>query len=288
MGGGGFVQKNSLWLKKLEAEISWFENLPKELWIFTPKFLRGQDCYFTEYLYNNTLAELFVFGRLPIFIWNKIFYSLKDFLNKLHSFKNENLILNFDYKTKTLQRLKEFSKQSSIDLNQKWQLGDKILPSVLELIERLDKYLKNPKSYTLIHGDFCFSNIMYDFRANNIKTFDPRGMDFDENISNFGDENYDLAKLVHSVFGYYDFIIAGFYNIKIKGNVIKFSFSSHNELQNIQKVFLEIFKPNKEIFALNIHLFLSMLPLHKDCKERQIAFLANALRLFCEFFKEEL
>lgn len=286
--GGGMVQKTSSWLKKIEAEISWFESLPKELCIFIPQFLRGQGCYFTEYIYNNTLAELFVFGKLPNYVWVRIFYSLKDFLDKLHSFKNENLVLNFDYKAKILQRLEEFSKQNNIDLNQKWQLGDKTLPSILELVKKLDKYIKSPKCYTLIHGDFCFSNIMYDFRANSIKTFDPRGMDFDEKISNFGDANYDLAKLVHSVFGYYDFIIAGFYNLKIKANTIQFSFFHHNELKNIQKSFLEIFKPDKEIFALNIHLFLSMLPLHKDCKERQMAFLANALRLFDEFFEEEL
>lgn len=286
--GGGFVQKNSSWLKKIEAEILWFENLPKELWNFIPKFFRGEGCYFTEYLYNNTLAELFVFGKLPTPIWKKIFTSLKTFLDKLHSFKSENLVLNFDYKAKTLQRLEEFSKQSGIELHQKWQLENTIFPPVLELVERLDKYLKNPKFYTLIHGDFCFSNIMYDFRANCIKTFDPRGMDFSETFSNFGDKNYDLAKLVHSIFGYYDFIIAGFYSLKIKNNIIKLSFSHSNEFKDIQKSFLEIFKPNKEIFALNIHLFLSMLPLHKDSKERQMAFLANALRLFGEFFKEEL
>ncbi len=250
--------------------------------------MRGQNCYFTEYIYNNTLAELFVFGKLPDYIWVKIFYALKDFLDKLHSFKGENLVLNFDYKTKILQRLEEFSKQSGVNLNTKFSLNARLFPPILELVKKLNKYIKSPKFYTLIHGDFCFSNITYDFRAGNIKTFDPRGMDFNEKISNFGDKNYDLAKLTHSVFGYYDFIISEFYDLKIKENMIKFSFHHQNELSAIQKSFLEIFKPDKEIFALTIHLFLSMLPLHKDCKQRQMAFLANSLRLFEEFFKEEL
>lgn len=39
---------------------------------------------------------------------------------------------------------------------------------------------------SLIHGDFCFSNIMYDFRAGAIKTFDPRGCDFNGKITPCG------------------------------------------------------------------------------------------------------
>ncbi|MCW1552957.1 hypothetical protein OLS59_07125 [Campylobacter jejuni] len=33
---------------------------------------------------------------------------------------------------------------------------------------------------------------------------------------------YDFAKLVHSVFGLYDFIIAGFFECKFNGNNIEF------------------------------------------------------------------
>ena len=36
----------------------------------------------------------------------------------------------------------------------------------------------------------------------------------------------------------------------------------------------------KEILAITVHLFLSMLPLHSDNSKRQDAFIANALRLF--------
>jgi hypothetical protein len=36
------------------------------------------------------------------------------------------------------------------------------------------------------------------------------------------------------------------------------------------------------VYPIMIHLFLSMLPLHSDNKERQKAMLANALRLYVE------
>jgi len=280
------ILKSSKWHKKIQAEIFWFENLPQALQIYTPKFQAQKDSYLLEYLYNNTLAELFVFGNLPDFIWKRIFLCLKEFLSSLHSFKTSKK-LNFDYKSKTLQRLQTFSKENNFDLKSKLIINGKEKLSILELLKSLEKFTPNPKEYSLIHGDFCFSNIMFDFRADSIKTFDPRGLDFDENITNYGDLNYDLAKLAHSVLGFYDFIIAGFFKAKITKNSISFSLQQDEQTKAIQKSFKEVFKPSKQIYAVMIHLFLSMLPLHNDNKNRQIAFLANAYRLWDEFFKEQ-
>ncbi|EPD4174519.1 hypothetical protein ACR99Z_000137 [Campylobacter jejuni] len=55
---------------------------------------------------------------------------------------------------------------------------------------------------------------------------------------------------------------------------------------DIQKEFLNIFDIDDNIKALTLHLFLSMLPLHNDSKEKQMAFLANAFILYDKFFKE--
>ncbi|EAJ5931835.1 capsular biosynthesis protein, partial [Campylobacter coli] len=52
------------------------------------------------------------------------------------------------------------------------------------------------------------------------------------------------------------------------------------------KEFLNIFNIDDNIKALTLHLFLSMLPLHNDFKEKQMAFLANAFILYDKFFKE--
>ena len=61
-----------------------------------------------------------------------------------------------------------------------------------------------------MHGDFCFSNILYDFKSQSIKVIDPRGLSGDgKEQSIYGDLRYDVAKLAHSVIGKYDFIIAG-------------------------------------------------------------------------------
>ncbi|MCW1529060.1 hypothetical protein OLR80_01745, partial [Campylobacter jejuni] len=57
---------------------------------------------------------------------------------------------------------------------------------ILTLVDKLDFYMNDMNEFSLIHGDFCFSNIMYDFRAGAIKTFDPRGCDFNGKITPCG------------------------------------------------------------------------------------------------------
>ncbi|HEB9356578.1 TPA: capsular biosynthesis protein [Campylobacter coli] len=281
----GYIKKSSFWQEKIKAEINWFDNLPKELFIYTPKVVTYKDSYEIEYLCNNTLAELYVFGKLPSYVWKRIFKSLKEFLDKLHSFSSNDKDINFNCKEKTLKRLQEFSKQSGIDLHKTIVINSKSYPSILTLVEKLDFYISDVNEFMLIHGDFCFSNIMYDFRAGTIKTFDPRGFDFSGKITPYGDKNYDFAKLIHSVFGLYDFIIAGFFECKFDSDKIEFFIEEDNNILNIQKEFLNIFNMDDNTKALTLHLFLSMLPLHNDFKERQMAFLANAFILYDKFFK---
>ncbi|TXK56847.1 capsular biosynthesis protein [Campylobacter helveticus] len=280
-----YIIKNSSWSEKIKAEKEWFENLPPELLIYTPRYFSQKKGYALEYLCQNTLSELFVFGNLPSFVWEKIFLSIKDFLKICHSYKSEEK-LNFNYKEKTLSRLKEFSRQRKIKLDKPFIFNHNICPSLNELVEFTDEFLPYVKEFVLIHGDFCFSNIMYDFRSDLIKTYDPRGMDFNSKISIFGDANYDFAKLIHSVLGLYDFIIAGFYECKLKGYELNFKLELSDNIFKIQETFRGIFKVDKSLLALCLHLFLSMLPLHYDDEKRQNALLANTYRIYT-LLKEE-
>ncbi len=67
---------------------------------------------------------------------------------------------------------------------------------------------------------------------------------------------------------------------------IEFFIEEDKNILDIQKEFLNIFNIDDNIKALTLHLFLSMLPLHNDFKEKQMAFLANAFILYDKFFKE--
>lgn len=281
-----FVLKTSNLKNKIEAEIAWFQALPQKLSFYIPKFIiQNKSAYKTQYLYLNTLSELYVFSRLSLLTWERILTCTKSFLDKLHSLKKpSNLKLNFNYKQKSLERLKAFSRQHHFNLSKALTLefrGETFkLPSILNILDILDESLPKKQDFCFIHGDFCFSNIMFDFRSNEPICFDPRGLDFDGQVTAFGDKNYDFAKLAHSLIGLYDFLIAGFFELEFKDYHFKFELEE-SLVKGLEESFFKIFKlDRKMIYALIIHLFLSMLPLHEEDKTRQFAFLANALRLF--------
>ncbi|EAK9945615.1 capsular biosynthesis protein [Campylobacter lari] len=280
-----FVIKSSNWSSKIRAEINWFRNFPQEYSIYLPRFYcENTDSYQLEYLYHNTLLELFVFGNLPHYIWRSIFESIKVFLDVIHKFKSDKEII-FDYKAKTLKRLKQVN-HPEISFTKKYFFNNHESISVHEILNLLDKNISQKQDIALIHGDFCFSNIIYDFRAKNIKTFDPRGMDFDENITVYGDMCYDYAKLIHSVLGLYDFIVSGFSRCEIQEDKIFFSIDVSDEIAKIQEEFFTIFEINKQICSITIHLFASMLSLHADDSDRQKALFANIFRIYF-YFKDK-
>ena len=286
----GFVTKSSQMVGKLDGEINWFNSFSEELSLYIPRFYSSKDglSYKTEYLYHNTLSELFVFGKLPLYVWKKIFEALQSFLEKLHTVTIIDENINFDYKYKTQERLKVYANKNSINLDQTWIYNGEKMPSINKIVYTLDDYIcKNDNVFSFIHGDFCFSNIMYDFKSGDIKVFDPRGIDFDGKVTAFGDKNYDYAKLMHSVIGLYDFIISGFYECNINNYEISFIIDIDSEIYEIQKLFFQMFHLEKEkTYAIMIHLFLSMLPLHDDNKNKQDALLSNMFRLYKNLLEE--
>jgi len=284
-----YVYKQSNFIGKLDGEINWFQNIPEELSLNIPRFYStSSEIYKTEYLYLNTLSELFIFGKLSLDSWEKIFYAIKSFTSKLHNYKyNDNKSINFDFKFKTLERVSIFSKERNISLTQEWIFNKIKMPSIEFIIEDINSAVNTINNFSFIHGDLCFSNIMYDFRSDDIKVFDPRGIDFNGNVTVYGDSRYDFAKLTHSVIGLYDLILADFFECSIDNNQIYFNIEISKDTQMIQNTFLEIFDIETKgvIMAITIHLFISMLPLHNDNLKKQDALFANIFRLYKIFKK---
>jgi hypothetical protein len=142
--------------------------------------------------------------------------------------------------------------------------------------------------HTLVHGDFCFSNIFYDFRSQRIRVIDPRGLTGDGEISPYGDCRYEVGKLHHSAVGKYDLIAAGAFSLQRHGPLdFSFSLPENESSLAVEHPFLESSFPcltplQAAAHPISILLFLSMLPLHADDTDRQLALLANAMRLFLE------
>ncbi len=294
----GIVNKQSVDSVKMDGEASWYENTPASLKPFLPQFIQrdgeGEKTkgYSIEYLPMASISELFVFGRLDADTWSDIFDSCSDFLGKASKVACVNEMLPNEYNrqtyyNKTLARLEDFSKDSGISLDLEWTINGQSCPSIRGVLDSVwAKIDKTPPKPSFIHGDFCFSNILYDFRSNRIKTLDPRGIDANRVVSCFGDARYDIAKLAHSAIGLYDFIIAGQYLLEEKGYTMNFSFKeSSNYIDGVGRMFWNatFWKMNfdpQDIQSIVVTLFLSMVPLHKDSRERQMAFLANAFRLY--------
>lgn len=294
------VEKASRNEKKMAAEANWFESLPPQMSINTPKLIsklvesKKVTGYSLEYLYLLPLSDLFVFGELSVGSWKQIFSSAANLLKGFATHSLESVCpisLNKLYLAKTIQRLDEFAQTSGFDVHRPLMLkGSELPPSSLhEMAQQASKFINVPSQADIgiMHGDFCFSNILYDSRVQCIKMIDPRGIDLDGNLSIYGDRRYDYAKMYHSVVGLYDFIIAGRYELSNSGvhDAFDFKVLSSSFQNQLEKVFnehvLQVSGYSEiEILAINVHLFISMLPLHGDRPDRQMAMIANAMRLY--------
>ena len=285
------VRKRSEQRGKVSAEAAWFSTIPGALRVFTPQLVDVESRgYATEYLYLSTLGELYVFGRLPVFVWHRIFGTCRDFLQQANEHRPDVSPCSDHrdaYRNKTMERLNDFASESGFDLDRPISVNGRQPVSLREVADTVSA-LQRPATLSdvcVVHGDFCFSNILYDFRVEAIKVIDPRGLTMAGEPSIFGDRRYDLAKLYHSVVGRYDHIVAGYVDCERHGDEMTLRFPKDRYLHEIEDCFRVLLLDSDrelelDIAAITIQLFLSMLPLHNDRPDRQQAFAANAIRLF--------
>lgn len=277
------VTKSSEDIIKMQAESNWLTSIPVQLKKYAPNvYGEKHNGYTIEYLYNSSLANIFVFGNLDVNSLKSILDKCIDYINTEKQYKPyEKIDTNYLYTEKTLSRL------SYLDLDEKYIINGVQVGSIRDIITELDAYIDKDcyKYNSIMHGDLCFSNILYDSRSNHIKLIDPRGIDNKYNVSIYGDWRYDVAKLAHSVVGKYDFIIANRFKYKENSSTdIEFKIECDNlyEIEELDKYFDKFFD-FKMYYPIMINLFLSMIPLHNDNTLRQKAMLANALYLYVKF-----
>lgn len=302
----GWLRKQSSNSKKILGEFSWFERIPNDLQIYCPRtYLDENDrndskAYFIEYLNIPPLNELYVYGENQPKFWKNIFSLCFDFLNQAKSYtltekqKKEAIESQTHLvRTKTFSRMENVKQSfSNIDFDSPVNFNGRTVNSINYIVARCIELAESTASQpTICHGDFCFSNILFDSRANRIKVIDPRGIDWLDRPTITGDLNYDLAKLTHSAIGMYDHIIAGHYALSYDKTElplhIEFEIFSSNKMNEVHDIFMDKMRQYNfdiaTIIPLTVLLFLSMLPLHNDDNDRQIALLANAIRLYDSF-----
>lgn len=296
-----YVEKSGSQYNKLKAEATWFESLPANIRLFTPQYLGSCDestefSYKIEYLYNLALNEVFVFSEISILLWREIFKSCFEFLNSARSHQGPSCEASLKrfVQSKSESRIKSYPENLNSFIDNEWRINGSEYVSFESMFDDTMSVISEGEGdkSTLIHGDFCFSNILYDFRSKRIKVIDPRGITENNEISQFGNIKYDYAKISHSIIGLYDWILAEKYdlNINYERSEIDFNIYIDKRITAIQQEFLRQLEENtnigkKELYALQVHLFISMIPLHSDSPERQLALLANSYRIYILFLE---
>ena len=291
------VIKSSLEINKIKGESDWYQNLPYKLRVHSPTLLRpivirkNVAEYEIEYLSHFTLSEIFLFGNKNKEFWLNIFNLLNEILTEFTqvnetSYSRKNNLKEFDvtnnlYLKKTIVRLNDYEKISKKNVKD-------LIKMAIFAANKISKVQK--KFIAFQHGDLCFSNILYDSRLNKLIMIDPRGIDYNGKSTSFGDIRYDISKIYHSVIGGYDLIISEKY--MLKNNKIKFDEPYSSLMEKLDNVFIKNICPknisfNKnEIIAINVLLFLSMIPLHRESYKRQEAIIANAYYLYNKINKK--
>jgi len=288
---------------KLKAEAYWLSQAPPAIRPYCARLIEeGEDAqgyfYSTDYEYIPTLAELYAFGRVNRSSWSDILSSCGDFMDAAAGVAPPTTTdrgaqapsalqaLAID---KTQVRLEQFARETGFDLDAPLRLNGRPCPSVRQCAETATTIIAaaTPRP-VVMHGDFCFSNILYSFRTRRIRLIDPRGYATSGRPSLYGDSLYDAAKLMHSAAGRYDLIIADRYSGSSSlAYDLSLRFGEDAEQLWLEQAARErtmggVKLGTREVMAVTTTLFLSMLPLHADKPKRQCALLANGLRLFLD------
>ena len=142
--------------------------------------------------------------------------------------------------------------------------------------------LDNTRS-SIIHGDFCFSNILCGVNSKTnttlLKFVDPRGSFGKRGI--YGDPLYDAAKLLHSYEGGYEYIIYDQYELKEDDLNNSYNFSFSND--NISKI-AEVFGENTSLKSQQSKLiegliYIGMCSRHYDSESRQTIMYLTGLEI---------
>ena len=296
----GVVTKRSRHVEKFLDEINYLRLLPADLSILFPRVVGYSTDYddpwlAMEYYGYPTLAEVFVFENVDPAIWEQVFLHMRQIIEQGFMRKQFPLpqgVLQGMYLEKTKRRLAGLQGPDELvrlvrhagplSIN-----GRRVqnLPAVWDRITAEVDRLANNVQGSIVHGDLCLSNVLYDLRSRVCKLLDPRGSFGVAGI--YGDPRYDVAKLYHSVYGLYDFLTNDLFHVSVSGDEIRLAIRARPYHRQIRERFEKVFFPlfdRREILLLTGLLFASMPALHYDAPARQLAMYVRALELFDELF----
>jgi hypothetical protein len=298
----GILTKRSSNIDKFSKEISWYNNVPSNIKYLIPRIfdfsINDKEPFLKmEYYAYDTLHEKFLYGNFSYNKWKKVFNRLFQTLEEMHIYNQEysqKLIsdnLRLMYISKVEERLSNLISDNLYFKNlfsEPFYINEIKIESLKIIIDKLSSFfvklnMDDLKVFSFIHGDYFFSNILYDFKTDLIRLIDPRG--YFGNLLYYGDRRYDYAKLLHGLNGKYELIIEDKFillNDKNSRNFVLNILSNLNQ-QNALRACMQTIRDYKidinQIKFIEVTLFLSMVPLHSDSLERQKAMLFTGIIL---------
>ncbi len=294
------IVKHSQNSAKLLDELNWYKQLPVDLQVLAPRILKHGDnpedmWFMQEYYGYPTVAELYLYSDLSQGTWRTILRRIlmlhREFIQYERESSKEDIYKM--YLDKTWQRLESFKSQKS-----DWDLleGETVMingnsyrnvffmkQEINNMVERLSML----KRFTVIHGDYCFSNILLDLGSQVIRVIDPRGSFGQKGI--YGDPRYDIAKLRHSVVGLYDYIVSDMYDYVESPSGVFYNIYFNEKLKTVKNHFdemvMDLGYDMEEVKFIEGLLFISMTPLHEDYPERQKMMFIRGVQLINEVLR---
>lgn len=295
----GILTKKSSNREKLLRETQYIEKLPRELSAYFPRVFNvfegngKQDVKVEmEYYAYPTLAEVMLYWNVPISMWLGIFENLSSTLSKFSSYqgayqKNDWFEI---YVTKVLDRVSAFERsladgersllfsESPIRIN-----GIAHLPwsKLRDVLTQVFPVIESSNDCAVIHGDYCFNNILCEPYVGLLKLLDPRGSFGESLVGIYGDRKYDWAKWGHSVVGRYDYIVNDLFSVRIDSGEFHLTTYDRPWQADLDKLYwscLEKGGLDAGVISFIIGtLFISMPPLHADSRARQTAFFLKGI-----------
>jgi len=301
------VIKKSQHIQKLMDEVNYIKCLPASISVFFPRIISEYEVDNSTYAYEISyysmpnVAELMLYWDLKPNHWRLIF---EKFSIVLDSFRNVKFSFSFEQHTdfyfgKFDNRVHEFL--ISVGDTTKKQLTESTLVinsseiltlnALLSFIEEKVKEIYGSTDHCIMHGDFCFNNILFEVSTNTIKLIDSRGSYSHDYKGIYGDQLYDCAKLLHSSVYGYDYLVNDLFELTEDQDVITLQFNwreNRELLSDLSKnlIFRMGFEYQDVKFVVGL-LFLSMTPLHNDSPVRQKAMFIHGLCILNEVYNEQ-
>lgn len=298
--------KSSQELRLLD-EIAYYQKVPADLSVYYPRLVsirQDGDIHTMEleyYAYDN-LGNLMIKGDSNPGIWDNVFDYLFTYLDncKKHSMQRPDVIdSHMMYVKKTESEYQNlvngFPFFGKLDQHDHLVLNGRELKSFRTIWPRIKEYITDhcyTKDFNVIHGDLCFSNILYGVNPNNndvvLKFIDPRGSF--GSVKVYGDPYYDLAKLKHSCQSGYEYLITDNFTIKeVESSSFELNYSNNNGQEINRKLsnYIDRYGYNQtKVDIVHGTIYIGMCARHYDSIERQKAMLLIGLEMLNNVYEQ--